>query len=204
MRTLLLILTFLLLMFLGGAVWYLAGYTLLNVPLFIGIIGFISLVTGVVMANRWEKITRIRHYILNFGIHVVVFGLILSFMVLLINYTTAGLSKVPPTEVTVEKKMTKTRYRSKRVGRRSYTRGEPYNVYFLELDIPERGEHSFQVSKSVYSSVKKGESATIKISRGALGMSVIDPNSIMSSGHDKWNHGHRNHTGRQVNHYGIE
>lgn len=178
MRTVIWVLTLFVIMLLAGGVWFLMNDTLLNQWFFWGVIGFVSLATGAVLARRWERITRVSNFAVNLAIHVFVFALFLAFGTLVLNYATAGLDDAEPTEVSVEKKFTKTRYHSQRAGRRTYKRGTPYQVYFIGLDIPDFGERSFEIPRSVYNSVRTGDRATIKMARGCLGLEVVDRMSV--------------------------
>ncbi|MBD5227275.1 MAG: hypothetical protein HDS67_04395 [Bacteroidales bacterium] len=165
-------------MILGGGVWFLMNDSLVNPWLFWGVIGFVSIATGVILGRRWEKVTHVSNFAVNLAVHVVVLGLFLAFGLLVLNYSTAHLADAPQTDVTVEKKFTKTRYHSQRSGRRTYRRGDPYQVYFIGLDIPDFGERSFEIPRSIYSSVRTGDTATIKMARGCLGFPVVDRMSV--------------------------
>ncbi len=177
MRTVLLIISLMVILLLGGTVWFFLGETFVNLWLFWGIILFVSVGTGLILGQRWSKVTKVSNFALNLGVHVVVFALFIAAAVLIVNYTTANLDSVPETKVLVEKKYTKTRYRSKRVTRKTYTRGEPYKVYFIDLEIPHLGERSFEVPRKVYTSLSTGDTATVRLGRGLLGLPVLDASS---------------------------
>lgn len=178
MKTFLQILFIFLLIFLGGTVMWLMSQTVVNLPLFIGVIVVIAAGSSAVLAKRWERVTGIRNYVVNFLVNLVVAGLVLSALVLGINYTTADTFSNEPELVTISRKYTKTRYKSKRVGRRHYTRGEPYKVYFLELEIPDIGSRQIEVSHKLYGSVRDGDTLTLRTGRELLGMEVTDTKTL--------------------------
>ena len=164
-------------MLLGGAVWFFLEETIVNLWLFWGIILLISIGSGLILGRRWSKITKVSNFAVNLIVHVIVFALFLAAAVLIVNYSTADLATAAPEHVVVERKYTKTRYHTKRITRKTYVRGEPYEVYYIDLDIPQIGERAFQVPIKVYSSLSAGDTATVRLGQGILGLKVVDASS---------------------------
>ena len=166
------------LIFLTGSIIVFLCDTIVNPWLFFGIIAVPALGSGLVLAPRWRRLTGIGNYALNFVVNGLVIGIVLSALFLGINYFTADFDGGEPLRGIVGHKYEKTRYRTKRVSRRTYTRGEPYKVFFLQIDLTETGPRDFEVRRELYNSVRNGDTVTYREARGALGMEVIRRSSI--------------------------
>lgn len=152
--------------------------TMINTWLFFGVVAFVAAATGMVLYRPWGKLTGIDRFYVNFPLHVVVSGIVLSAALLMGNYFATDFDRLPRERVIVEKRITKTRYKTKRVTRRTYTRGAPYKVYYLEISLP-GGEHKeVYVPKKLYDKARKGDTATVNIGRGALSFPVFNPHSL--------------------------
>lgn len=152
--------------------------TMINTWLFFGIVAFVAAATGTVLHRPWGKLTGTDRFYVNFPLHVVVSGIVLSAALLMGNYFATDFDRLPCERVIVEKRITKTRYKTKRVTRRTYTRGAPYKVYYLEISLP-GGEHKeVYVPKKLYDKARKGDTATVRIGRGALSFPVFNPHSL--------------------------
>ncbi len=166
------------LLLMAGTVMFLITDTIVNPWLFFGVIAVPAFGSGALLASRWRPLTRIHNFAVNFLINGVVVGIVISALVLGVNYFAADFDGADPRTGIMERKYTKTRYRSKRVTRRTYTRGEPYKVYFIEVDLPESGVRSFEVRHELYSALRSGDTVTYRETRGALGLEVISHRSI--------------------------
>lgn len=166
--------------FLAGGFLVLMEDTLVDRRLFLGIILAITLVSAVVGARYWTPVTKTHNYAINFIVHTVVVAIVLGSVIVMVNYFTADFENAEPEKVLVERKFQKTRYHSRRSGRRSYERGEPYQVYYLRLDLPKVGSRELQVSKKTYNQVRSGEEVSVLITKGGLGLPVVSPASVKS------------------------
>ena len=120
---------------LAGGVWVMSEYTLVNHWLFFGCILVIS--AGLTVICAWyghllpvTKIKALRIIATAFVTFVVISGIALT-----INYFTADFDSAEPTKAIVCRKYQQTRHRTRRLGRHSYERGEPYQVYNLDLRL---------------------------------------------------------------------
>lgn len=167
-----------LLLFLAGGIGAMLESTMVNTWIFFGVIGALGAATGTVLHRPWGKLTGSRKFYLNFPLHVVVFTVVMSAALLMGNYFATDFDKLPVERVIVENRLTKTRYHTKRVTRRTYTRGAPYKVYYLEISLPDGKRKEVYVKKSVYDKARKGDTATVRIGRGALSLQVFEPRSF--------------------------
>lgn len=103
---------------------------------------------------------------------VVAFSMVLGGFYLL-NYFYSEPSSHEAVVATVTDKYSKQHYHVKRISRHSTVRGRPYRVYYIVLDIPDKGEKELRISLGQYNNVKKGGTVTLEMERGLLGVPVI-------------------------------
>lgn len=103
--------------------------------------------------------------------------LILSYTLIMGVFYTLNYCKSNPATATTQhalviRKFTEERYSSKRVGRR-YVRGEKYNVYRLEMRLPDESTKELDITAQQFVNTRKGQSLTLHIEDGFLGLPVI-------------------------------
>lgn len=168
----------LVLMFLVAEICLMLELTTVDRWVFFGVITAVSAVTGTFFHRAWARLTGVGKFALNFPIHLVVFTIVISSALLMGNYYATDFDSLPEQEVVIEKRLRKTRYRTRRVSRRTYVRGVPYQVYYLQVSLPDGASKEFHVKKSVYDRTRSGDTATIRMGRGALSFLVLDANSL--------------------------
>lgn len=94
-----------------------------------------------------------------------------------INALTARSAEPRSIDVGVEKVYTKTRYHSKRVRRNRYTRGEPYKVYYMMVELPGGAQKELSLTRSEYSRYRRGDRIRLTARRGIFGITVVDRDS---------------------------
>lgn len=97
---------------------------------------------------------------------------LLSFGFLGINYWLAGKDLHKET-ITVERLYSKTFHRSRRVGRRYTTNGEPYKVYYMEAAFSDGRTKEIRLGQRGYGKRKKGDRLELEIEKGFFGIPVI-------------------------------
>ena len=167
-----------LLLFLAGGTGAMLESTMIDPWAFFGVVVALGVASGTVLHRPWGKLTGSGKFYLNFPLHVAVFTIVMSAALLTGNYFATDLDRLPTERVIVENRLTKTRYHTKRVTRRTYTRGAPYKVYYLEISLPDGKRKEACVKKSVYDKARLGDTATVNIGRGALSFPVFDPHSL--------------------------
>ncbi|MDE6040826.1 MAG: hypothetical protein K2F99_04540 [Muribaculaceae bacterium] len=75
--------------------------------------------------------------------------------------------------VTVQRKYTKTRHRSERVGRNRYRPGRAYKVYFIEVEFDDGRTKDIEIPLSRYNRLRSGGTADLRMSTGLFGVPVI-------------------------------
>ncbi len=167
-----------LLILLAGGIAGMIGTTMLNWWVFFGIIVIVAAATGTVLHCGWEKLTGTGKFYINFPLHMVVFTIVAAAALLMGNYYGSDFSSFQEEKVIVNQKIRKTRYQTKRISRRVYTRGAPYYVYYVDITLPDGTPKEIFVNRNVYNKAHVGDTATIRMGRGALSFRVIDPNSL--------------------------
>ena len=76
-----------------------------------------------------------------------------------------------PVEVTA--KFSEEHYRSKRVARNRYTRGEKYMVYKIEILLPDGRQKKLDVPFNTYKNARVGQDINLSVEDGLLGSPVI-------------------------------
>lgn len=149
-----------LLLLLAGAVWVMIGYTLVNPWVFFGCVFILSLV----LTGLWKQLGSLPKILdrptPDFAIVALIIVVVLSGIVLGVNYFTADFSGEEATKALVVRKYQKTRHRSRRSGRHSYERGEPYQVYFVDLRLLDGKEASESEMTGKASEVEKSGEAS--------------------------------------------
>lgn len=120
----------------------------------------------------WKWITGSDNVALNMASHVLFIFPLLLCSALVVNYACG--SPTGSIDACVEKVYRQTRYRSKRVGRRTYTRGQPYQVYCLEVRTDNGTTRDLDISRKIYNQVCKGDTIHLDVLTGPLGIRMLD------------------------------
>ena len=139
-----------LLILLAGGIAGMIGTTMLNWWVFFGIIVIVAAATGTVLHCGWEKLTGTGKFYINFPLHMVVFTIVAAAALLMGNYYGSDFSSFQEEKVIVNQKIRKTRYQTKRISRRVYTRGAPYYVYYVDITLPDGTPKEIYVNRNVY------------------------------------------------------
>lgn len=165
----------LIMIFLGVGIAVVLEHTVLNRWLFFGIMLLAGIVTSVPCGRFWQWLTGGVDRRLCVLIHIVCFGILLSALILGVNYFSADFDHMPRTDAVIVRKYSETRYHSRRVGRRSYSRVDPYKVYYVELALPDSLHREYQISLKRYNRLRKGKTVEVPRGPGRLGIEVIGP-----------------------------
>ncbi len=163
---------------LAGAVAGMIETTLIDFRIFFGIVAVVAAATGTVLHRAWGRLTGTSKFYINYPIHLVVSAIVLSAAVLMGNYYPTDFSLLPEEKVIIDQRLRKTRYKTRRVSRRVYTRGAPYQVYYLKVALPDGKRKQIYVNKALYDKARQGDTATVRVGRGKLSFPVMDPNSL--------------------------
>ncbi|MDE6283638.1 MAG: hypothetical protein K2L97_06585 [Muribaculaceae bacterium] len=162
----------------AGGIFAVLNMTVINPWIFFGSILILAVASGALLHPLWRKLSGRDNIYLNMALHTVVFTIILASVLLMTNYYCADFDHMPRETVIIDKKIKKTRYRTRRVSRRVYTRGAPYNVYFVNVIFADGLTRELEIPKRLYDDTHKGDTATILTGRGRLSFKVVDPSSL--------------------------
>lgn len=167
------------LIFLAGGVVFMLDCTVVNPWLLFGVIGVMAVISGGAAWPLWSKLTSTRKVYINFPVHVIVFTIIAAAIFLFTNYFAADYTAYPPAKASIERVYWQQRYRTRRVSRRTYVRGAPYKVYFLDIALAEDGTvKKVPITKTKYDLAHKGDSVELNIGKGFFGCRVINESSL--------------------------
>lgn len=95
------------------------------------------------------------------------------FMILSVNYHCRSAESIHTESVTITRKYHETRYHTRRVRKNVTRRGEPYEVYFMDVRFDSGMTKTFDITLSRYNKVKVGRRFELETGNGLLGMPVI-------------------------------
>ena len=121
----------------------------------------------------WGRLTGSESRLLNYVCHVCFAGALGAFVFLGVNRFGADRSAVYGREFTVAEKITATRDRYRRVGRRSVRSGS-YRVYYLRLASEDGTVKKIPVTQALYNKVRSGGTVTFSMYDGCFGYPVIE------------------------------
>ncbi len=157
-----------------GCAMGLHGETLVDwwIPLTVAVA--MALVSGAVLWRVWPRVTGSGSFLLNFMSHFAFStGLILTLFYGL-NFAFADKHTEHWEQMVVERKFSKTRHRSRRVGRNRVAPGEPYKVYYLEMRLPDGRLKEMSATLNEYNRRHKGDTVALPVTRGLFGVPVIE------------------------------
>lgn len=158
------------------------GMTLIGPVWIIGASIIFAAVTAFVFWRKWRMITGTHGAFINVICHLVATaGLFMAF-ILGVNYFGRDTSESVNVRAEIVKVYSETRHRTKRIARNRYTRGEPYQVYFMDVRLPDGRERKRSISLrrynlfawSSYRHRERPDSVDLLLTKGALGMAVIE------------------------------
>lgn len=168
-----------------GVAVTLFAMTLVKPVLIIGVSIVLAAVSAIVFWQKWGILTHTANIVVNILCHIVaVTGLFMA-VILSVNYFSRYSSETVTVRAEVVKVYSETRYRSKRVARNRYIRGEPYQVYFMDVRLHDGRVRQRSISLKRYNRYartshlrrKHADSVEIMLTPGALGMTIIERSS---------------------------
>ena len=144
---------------------------------------------GIAMASAFPIVlirnneNRKKTVIIKLGCYIIAMtGLFMS-MILGINYFARKKSETYTYNANIEKIISETAHRSKRVGRRYYNTGQPYKKYYVIITMPDGKSKKYPISTETYNKYasvshihkRRPRNVEISITPGAFGWHVIGP-----------------------------
>lgn len=157
----------------AGLIIALYEHTLISVWLPLLICCFIGAVSGLAMWRLWPSITGSQRILPNYLCHFIFSATLAGGLLFSLNYFASDADSEQEITATVVRKYTKERRRTQRSGRRHYSTGETYHVYYADLSLPDGRTKSMQITLSRYNRLRTGSHTTLHLQRGLLGIPVI-------------------------------
>lgn len=130
--------------------------------------------------RNWSVLTGTASVPVNVICHLVAATGLFMALILGVNYFCRDTSHTVTVRAEIVRIYSETRYRSKRVARNRYTRGEPYKVYFMDARLPDGRECKRSISIQRYNRYARSshrhqpDSVDLHLTSGALGMEIIE------------------------------
>ena len=166
------VILFLCIMMIAGTV-SLSASTLASPSIPIAIAVILAAISAIPLYRMWKWLTRSENFLPNFICHLIVFSSAFSFSIYALNFAFPQEGTRYQIKATVEKKISKTRHHSKRVGRRYTTQGEPYKVYEIEVRLPDSVKKDFSVNVERYIYSHKGDTVILNAEKGMFGIVTL-------------------------------
>lgn len=124
-------------------------------------------------AKWWKFVTQSRSPWVNGLCHVLFTGSLLIFAFYFCNFHFAKHATIHTEQAVIERLYSETHYKTKRISRRTYGRGEPYQQYYMEVRLEDGRTKNLSVKFDDYRKLKKLDTVQLKMERGLWGIPVI-------------------------------
>ena len=151
------------------ALW---SMTLGNLMVIIAGSVFLAVLSGLPLYNKWRAITGTQRLPINVVCHLVAATGFFISLLLGINYWGRNSDATETERVAIVRVYSEEHYRSRKVGRR-YVKGEPYKMYYIDVELPGGHIKPSAVKPEKFRSYHVGDSVTVKLTPGALGMPIV-------------------------------
>lgn len=144
------------------------------------IIVVVSIIIGIAsylpLKRMWDWLLNWRNRAVSILLNIIL-TVPLSFCLLLLLNSSKIKEKISEKGV-VTRLYTKTRHQTKRVGRNHYVQGQPYKVYFMDVEFEDKNSKSIEINHGKYKKVSKGDTLGFVINKGLLGIRFFDINEV--------------------------
>ena len=138
----------------------------------------VGLATGLHMWRLWRRLTGDDGRWWNYGCHVVFTVAGLTFAFFALNNMLADREGEHVEHGVVAGHFREERRKTRRVGRRYVATGEKYYVYKLKIELENGAEKFVQMDEGRYRRVHDGDSVSVPVMRGLLGVTVMETDSL--------------------------
>ena len=121
----------------------------------------------------WKFVTQCHQAWFNGLCHVMFTGSLLLFAFYFCNSYFASHDTAHMERVAIERRFRETHYKTKRISRRTYGRGEPYQQYYIEVRFEDGRTKKLSVKFDTYRRLKSQDTIQLKMERGLWGLPVI-------------------------------
>ena len=134
---------------------------------------FVAIASSFPFWKFWQRLTGNSGCLPNSLCHIIVVAIMLPAVFYILNYTCIDTSSIHPEKCIVIKKFYKTRHRTKRVSRHSYTKGEPYNEYYMEVLFENGLSKDLHIDRKSYTRLKPETEICLPVAEGLFHIPVI-------------------------------
>lgn len=142
----------------------------------------LAAITGIVLIGKWRILTGTGNVAVNALCQLAAFSGLFMAVILGVNYFCRYKTDSVTVRAEITKIYTETHYRMKRVARNRYTRGEPYQMYYMDVHLPDGREHKRSISLQRYNRYARTshlrqahpDSVNLTLTSGALGMTILE------------------------------
>lgn len=168
-----------------GATLALFGMTLVRPVWVVAGAAVFAAASCLAFGRKWAALTGTRNFVINVICNLVaVTGLAMA-LFLGVNYFGRNKTETVSVRAEVLRVYPETHYRTKRLARNRYTRGEPYKVYYMDVRLPDGRERKREIPLKRYNRYVRSshirhtrpDSVDLRLTPGALGLTVIEPDS---------------------------
>lgn len=158
------------------------GMTIVDPVWIIGASILFASVTALAFWRKWRMVTASCNVFINVICHLVAGTGLFMALILGMNYFGRNASDSVTVRAEIVRIYSETRHRMKRIARNRYTRGEPYQVYFMDVRLPDGHECKRSISRQRYNRFawtnrrhrEHPDSVELHLTKGALGMTIIE------------------------------
>lgn len=140
----------------------------------------LSLVSGIFTSKIWRGLTCTNRMWINYLLNTYIVCAILLMLFYVPNFAFSNRSETVNESAVIERVFYKTRYKKKRISRRTYGRGEPYKVYYIDICFEDGTEKTISIPLQKYNRLHRGDSLVFEVRKGLWGMKILDTNFKMT------------------------
>lgn len=130
-------------------------------------------ISATTLWRLWPRLTGTGKVWINFLCQTVTAASILYGAFYTLNFACADPATLHTEKAVVARKYSKTHYRTRRISRRVYGRGAPYQVYHADVEFSSGRRHTLTLKPARYIKIHKGDTIGISLARGLFGIPVV-------------------------------
>lgn len=135
--------------------------------------GIVAAGVSFLVARWFAKVSGSVKFVINYLIAIVFLTGLFSGAFFALNFCFSAHSTSNVEKAEVVRKYKETRYRTKRISRNRYTRGERYYEYYIDCRYSNGSVKPRLITIERFNRVRTGDSITVNIEKGLFGFPVI-------------------------------
>lgn len=156
--------------------YVLGNYTMASYPIVMCVSFLFAAIIGFFTLNLWRLASGSENIGINITIGTVFLTGFISALFYILNFSCSKENTHHTETAIVIDKRKEVRHKTKRISRRHYTQGEPYNVYYLDIQFNNGTVKPYSIKQRQYSRFRIGDSINVQIEKGLFGLNVIKRN----------------------------